>query len=414
MTKFATKTWVGALRLSTVFGAIDSLHKTPHSGIDVITSGACLAPFAGTVTRDLNSGSSGGLGNYFQMVSNDGRFVFTVGHGNTNSDTGLRRGNRVAAGDPVMASYGIPSTGYSTGPHYHEQLTDRGRLVNLLDYLGKTWGASTKPTVEITGWNGVSTLYKGKYTDDGMVYTIHVGETIWGVARAKGVTLDQVRAWTSALAGSKYASKQLAKSGPGASWWDGGNKYYAGSTFAVADVVGKFIAEDQKVALAKQETAEQAFEAAAQAAEAAEAAETPANDVDNTAMVEAAVQVEVAAQERAELAAELTAALERAQAQIPVIETNVAQALSGHESADNSRALAGLLAEHPTTRKRVYYTYASLALIVSIGPDVVVAGVLSTGAVSGFVAAIALASSILLKVGTAFGFVAASNTAKGK
>lgn len=416
MTKFASKTWLGTLRLSTVFGAVDSLHSTPHSGIDVITAGPCLPPFDGTVTRDLSQGISGGLGNYFQMVSLDGRFVFTVGHGNANSDTGLRRGTRVSLGETILKDMGRPSTGHSTGPHYHEQLTDRGRLVDPLKYLGKTWGETTTPVVEVGGWDGVTTLYKGNYADDGLVYTIHIGETIYDVARSKGVTLDQVRAWTAALKGSKYAGAQLAKSGPGASWWNGSDLYYAGATFAVADVVAKFAAEDLKAAEISRTVADQAVEAAAQAAEAVEvAAIVPeAPHVDNAPLVEAVEAVEAADRDIEVAKAELDAALTRAREQIAEIQANTETALSGDERADDRAVLAGLLSGRPAVRKRVYYAYAGAALLVSIGPDIVVAGVLSTGAVPGFVAGVALASSILLKVGTAFGFVAASNTDKVK
>lgn len=411
MTKFAAKTWIGSLRVSTVFGAIDYLHKTPHSGVDIVTSGPCLAPFDGVVTRDLSQGISGGLGNYFQMVSNDGRFVFTVGHGNANSDTGLRRGKRISAGERILADMGRPTTGYSTGPHYHEQLTDRGRLVNLLDYLSKTWGENSAPIVEVGGWDGVSTLYKGNYADDGLVYTIHVGETVWAVAQSKGVALDQVRAWTSALAASKYASAQLAKSGAGASWWNGGDKYYAGATFAVADVVAKFAAEDKVVALAKQSTAAQAADAVVEAVEAAKAVDAT---IDAPVATQAASSSAKAAQDLAAADAELAAAIERAKAQLPEIQSTLDQTLTGGPEADQGAVLAGLLSGRPALRKRVYYSYASAALLVSIGPDIVVAGVLTSTATPAFVAAIALASSILLKVGTAFGFVAASNTVRGK
>lgn len=419
-TKFAEKTWNGNLRITSAFGALDAAHATPHSGVDIITAGSCLAPFDGTVTRDISQGnSSGGLGNYFQMVSDDGRFVFTVGHGNSNSDTGLRRGARVSAKSPIMADMGRPTTGRSTGPHYHEQLTDNGRLVNLLDYLSKSWGGDIKPTSQPGGWDGVSTLYKGNYADDGLVYTIHVGETIWGVATAKGVSLAQVRAWTAALAGSKYGAAQLAKSGSGASWWDGSDRYYAGCTFAVSDVVGKFAAEDAKVAAAQQAAAEQAEAAAAEAltaisvateAKASATIEALPETQAEWAGTDAAIQVAADAKLAAE--AELEAAVERARSILPTIEANAQAALSGSETADKGAALAGLLADHPKARKRTYYTYASAALIISFGPDIVTAGVLSDNIVPGFVAYVSLASSILLKVGTALGFVAASNTSK--
>ncbi len=54
----------------------------------------------------------------------------------------------------------------------------------------------------------------------------------------------------------------------------------------------------------------------------------------------------------------------------------------------------------------------SCSLLVSFGPDIVTAGVLTDSTVPTFVAYVSLASSILLKIGTALGFVAASNSAK--
>ncbi len=414
-TRFADKTWNGALRTTSVFGEIDSDHSTPHSGVDIITAGPCLAPFDGIVTRDLSAGDSGGgLGNYFQMVSHDGRFVFTVGHGNRNSDTGIRTGAHITAKTAILADMGRPTTGRSTGPHYHEQLTDNGRLVNLLDYLSASWApGSSSPS---TGWDGVSTLYKGNYADDGLVYTIHVGETIWGVATAKGVSLDQVGAWTAALAGSKYAGDQLAKSGPGASWWDGSDTYYAGCTFAVSDVVAKFSAEDAKVAAAKQAAAEQAEQATGEALTALQtASEYAANLPTSDTQVEYAkvdAKIVEAAQAKLEAEAEHAAALDRARASLPEIEATTRRALRATETANTDTALAGLLASHPSARKRTYYAYAAAALIVSFGPDIVTAGVLSENIVPEFVTYVSLASSILLKIGTALGFIAASNTTK--
>jgi len=414
-TKFAAKTWNGNLRITSAFGAIDDAHTTPHSGVDIITPGPCLAPFDGIVTRGIDEGNAGGgLGNYFQMVSHDGRFVFTVGHGNANSDAGRRKGEHITAGTPVLADMGRPTTGRSTGPHYHEQLTDNGRLVNLLDYLGKTWGSNTKPVTQPGTWDGVSTLYKGNYADDGLVYTIHVGETIWGVATAKGVSLAQVRAWTAALAGSKYGPSQLAKSGPGASWWDGSDRYFAGCTFAVADVVAVLAAEDARVAEAQRLAAEQAETVAAEALAAVQVAAEVAPEAVTSEIEavhgEAAAKV-VEADEAAEVAArELAAAIERARATLPEIEADAAVMLASDSGQQG--ALSGLFAGNDLARKRAYLVYAGAALLVSFGPDIVTAGVLLDDVVPTFVAYVSLASSILLKVGTALGFVAASNTTK--
>jgi hypothetical protein len=74
-----------------------------------------------------------------------------------------------------------------------------------------------------------------------------------------------------------------------------------------------------------------------------------------------------------------------------------------------SAPLSGLFSGRDRARKRTYLAYAGAALLISFGPDIVVAGVLSDNVVPSFVAYVSLSSSILLKVGTALGFVAASN-----
>ena len=77
--------------------------------------------------------------------------------------------------------------------------------------------------------------------------------------------------------------------------------------------------------------------------------------------------------------------------------------------ATTRTALMQYLAEKPGLRKKLYTWFAVVALLVSFGPDIVVAGVLTEEAVPVFSAYIGLASSILLKIGTAFGFVASRN-----
>ena len=72
--------------------------------------------------------------------------------------------------------------------------------------------------------------------------------------------------------------------------------------------------------------------------------------------------------------------------------------------------LSGLLKKNSKARKRAYIYFALTALLVSFGPDIVMAGVLSDGVTPHVVAYIGLTSSLLLKIGTAFGFIAASNT----
>jgi hypothetical protein len=85
----------------------------------------------------------------------------------------------------------------------------------------------------------------------------------------------------------------------------------------------------------------------------------------------------------------------------------------GSSSIDQSiptAPLAGLLAGKVALRKRVYVAYAATALVISCGSDVVTYGLLSAHASTVLVTVVGLSTSVLLKVGAAFGLVAASNT----
>ena len=77
---------------------------------------------------------------------------------------------------------------------------------------------------------------------------------------------------------------------------------------------------------------------------------------------------------------------------------------------DSGAPLAGLLAGSPIARKRIYYVYAGAALVISCGSDVVTYGIIPTSGTEALIKGVGLATSILLKIGAAFGFVAASNT----
>jgi hypothetical protein len=75
-----------------------------------------------------------------------------------------------------------------------------------------------------------------------------------------------------------------------------------------------------------------------------------------------------------------------------------------------SSTLAGLFSGHPVARRRTYYIYAGVALLISAGPDVAVAGWITGHDLIVFSGIVTFATSILLKLGSAFGLMAASNT----
>lgn len=81
--------------------------------------------------------------------------------------------------------------------------------------------------------------------------------------------------------------------------------------------------------------------------------------------------------------------------------------------ADNESApLAGLLSSKPGLRKNAYYGYAGASLVLSCGSDLVLYGIVTGAAITPLTASIAFATSALVKIGIAFGFVAASNVSK--
>ena len=75
-----------------------------------------------------------------------------------------------------------------------------------------------------------------------------------------------------------------------------------------------------------------------------------------------------------------------------------------------ANALAGLFAKRTAGRRRAYMAYSAVALVVSFGSDVALYGFISGDNLPVFVASVGLATSVLAKLGVAFGFVAASNT----
>ena len=121
---------VGKYRISSFFRNTDPAHSTGrHSGVDFATkAGARIASVCdGRVVR---SGFMGAAGNAAIVRTADG-FSVLYGHMSANF---VRRGDVIHAGDPIGR---IGSTGNSTGPHLHLQVTNRsGKLVDPVDFLG--------------------------------------------------------------------------------------------------------------------------------------------------------------------------------------------------------------------------------------------------------------------------------------
>lgn len=106
-------------RITADFGEIDSVHKTPHTGIDVaVPQGTPLyAPADGIVSRIADYGDVS-LGKAVFVKTHTG-YQYIFGH---LSDVKVSLGERIHSGD-ILALSG--NTGNSTGPHLHFGLVDK-------------------------------------------------------------------------------------------------------------------------------------------------------------------------------------------------------------------------------------------------------------------------------------------------
>lgn len=107
-------------RITAGFGSIDSVHKTPHTGIDYAMpiGSKVYAPEGGIVSRIADYGDSS-LGKAVFVKTKAG-YQYIFGH--LSDNTIVHVGERVHAGDLIALS---GSTGFSTGPHLHLGLINK-------------------------------------------------------------------------------------------------------------------------------------------------------------------------------------------------------------------------------------------------------------------------------------------------
>jgi murein DD-endopeptidase MepM/ murein hydrolase activator NlpD len=98
------------------YGSIDSVHVTPHTGIDIAfeLNHPLYAPLSGTVSRIADYGNTG-LGKAIFVRLDDGR-QYILGHLNS-IPSNIHVGDRVVSGKTLLGFVG--STGNSTGSHLH-------------------------------------------------------------------------------------------------------------------------------------------------------------------------------------------------------------------------------------------------------------------------------------------------------
>lgn len=393
--------------VTAAYGVVDALHPRGHSGTDFGWWGGnpkrpIFSPIDGVITEiTWRDGSKSDLGGTMTVVG--GRFRFQAGHlHSASSDIGLKVGDRVTAGQHI-ANYGVPTTGYSTGSHLHANFWVDGVRTGILDWVGvEQDGGSAVP--QPSGWVVGQTNFKGKYghneLNGAQWYVIEPAtdnsKTIWAVCQAYGVDINNAAAWSAKVRDSKWGGQLLQD---GSSWWDGAEKYYAGVCVALNDVAAFLDAAEAAAKAEADATAARMKleEETAIAIDAADAALIPKEE-------------EMTEEEKKDQAKEeLNQALEEAKEKLPEVQENIEQ-LQG--AIDYKSAFAGLFDRYPNFRFWMYIVFAAVLLLLSLVPDAIQSGVVPQTAVPWLTDWTYFLTSIGLKLGVAFGFIAASNTSK--
>jgi murein DD-endopeptidase MepM/ murein hydrolase activator NlpD len=111
------------------YGDLNTVHTTPHTGIDVkfSTGEQILSPVSGVVSRIVDYGSEN-IGRGI-MIKVDGSRELIFGH---LSKIYLHTGDKVTFGMPIGEA---GSTGHSTGSHLHLGLKVNGTFANPSHYF---------------------------------------------------------------------------------------------------------------------------------------------------------------------------------------------------------------------------------------------------------------------------------------
>ncbi|TYP67385.1 M23 family metallopeptidase [Paenibacillus methanolicus] len=132
-------------RISSAYGAIDSAHTAPHTGVDVaIPEGTELHAVADSVVSRIVEGADR-LGNGVILHTPDGHDVI---YGHLSRIT-VRPGQHLQAGDIIGLS---GNTGHSTGPHLHLGLMEDGHYIDPTPLVDAALG--TAPLAAAKGHGG--------------------------------------------------------------------------------------------------------------------------------------------------------------------------------------------------------------------------------------------------------------------
>lgn len=146
---------INGFPISAGFGAIDHVHKTPHTGVDVaMPIGTELHAIADGVITKVDAVGTTTLGRMVRVKLEDGTDVI-YGH---LSRVNVKVGDHVDAGELVGFS---GNTGRSTGPHVHIQMVADGANIDPVAYVE----AAPKPHGIMDRVNDFADWFIGKETE---------------------------------------------------------------------------------------------------------------------------------------------------------------------------------------------------------------------------------------------------------
>lgn len=153
------------------FGAIDSVHKTPHTGIDIaVPEGTPLHTIADGIVTQVDAIGARPLGKMVRVDCGETDVIY--GH---LSSADVHVGDHVRAGNIIAYS---GNTGHSTGPHVHLQMITDGVNVDPAPFVDYVTVAAEPPKSWLDHLNGFADWFVGKETDILLKPATHVTTSV--------------------------------------------------------------------------------------------------------------------------------------------------------------------------------------------------------------------------------------------
>lgn len=120
--------------ITTEYGVTDSVHSSPHKGIDfAIPEGTAISSLTPGVVDRIGDHGGKSFGKFVQVKSMNKTIIYAH-----LSETLVKEGDTISTGDVIAYS---GNTGRSTGPHLHFQVNIQGKPA---DPMPTIWTATIK------------------------------------------------------------------------------------------------------------------------------------------------------------------------------------------------------------------------------------------------------------------------------